>query len=135
MFRLFQILGSEWPALTSASFADSSSDCSNTGTLPVLLQQPDSIATPCFPIQPRLASPPITGLQWNFLGVHWAATRRRHPRRRRMLKIVACCATARQPPLLRVRTGMVIMILRRSRQRKEIPVILCFKRSAVIEET
>ncbi len=36
-----------------------------TGTLPVLLQQPDSIATPCFPIQPRLASAPITGLPWN----------------------------------------------------------------------
>ncbi len=62
MFHLFQILGSEWPALTSASFADSYSDCSITGTLPVLLQQPDSIATPCFPIQPRLASTPITGL-------------------------------------------------------------------------
>jgi hypothetical protein len=24
------------------------------------------IATPCFPIQPRLASPPITGLPWNY---------------------------------------------------------------------
>ena len=76
--------------LTSASFADSYSDCSITGTLPVLLQQPDSIATPCFPIQPRLASPPITGLPWNFLGVHRATTRRRHPTQwRSMLKIVA----------------------------------------------
>jgi hypothetical protein len=65
MFHLFQILGSELHALTSASFADSYSDCSITGTLPVLLQQPDSIATPCFPIPPRLASPPITGLPWN----------------------------------------------------------------------
>jgi hypothetical protein len=37
MFHLFKIMGSEWPALTSASFADSYSDCSITGTLPVLL--------------------------------------------------------------------------------------------------
>jgi hypothetical protein len=67
-FKLWGLNGLPWAWMTSASFAYSSryADCSITGTLPVLLQQPDSIATSCLLIQPRLASPPISGLPWNY---------------------------------------------------------------------
>ncbi len=54
-FKFWGPNGLPWAWMTRASFADSYSHCSITGTLPVLLQQPDSIATPCFPIPPRLA--------------------------------------------------------------------------------
>ncbi len=62
-FKFWGPNGLSWAWMTSASFADSYSDCSITGTVPVLLHKPDSIATPCFPIPPRLANPPISEYQ------------------------------------------------------------------------
>ncbi len=52
----------------SESFADSCSDCIFTGTMSMLLKQPDSIATPGSLIQPRPASPfpPLSGLPRHF---------------------------------------------------------------------
>jgi hypothetical protein len=44
-------------ACTEVEWSDSCSDCFIAATLPVLLQQPDSIAMPCFPIPPRPANP------------------------------------------------------------------------------
>ena len=74
-----------------------------------LLQQPDSIATPCFPIPPRLASAPITGLPCNFFrgspGCNPAPPPgAAAPHAEYCSMLCHCAATTGGPPLLRVRS-------------------------------
>ena len=145
MSHLIPIQGSKWPALglnipryicrfCSFQFTDH-------GPLPVLLQQPDSIATPAPPILPRPAGPlpPLVGLPWQFILGSRGCNPALHAEKGGMLCRCAaahlCCAaaaTAAQQaagapgnvcciafPILEiaVHAMMGIMMLRISRQR------------------